>query len=163
MFVLHEFTIYHQWSLYASVAKSCNEHSQQNSSNVCSHVMRRACSPYPEHHLFVPCEIERAAQWKGLQGGMARGGAYQQQRKPGRIIPAGATQVGCPEARTRSPRGNVDRRSRGTRCAPCCDNPSLSGSLPPGEWRTINFTTPPPRPGQWSVGRVRPSWRGGRR
>ena len=39
----------------------------------------------------------------------------------------------------------------GFKWAPRRDNPSLSGSLPPGEWRTINFTTPPTLTGQWSV------------
>ena len=85
---------------------------------------------------------------------MARG-AYQQ-RKPGRIIAAGAhrSQVAdAPRLETHCPGApNLTvHRPVGPECAPCWDNPSLSGSLPPGEWRTINFTAPPTLPGQWSV------------
>ena len=98
----------------------------------------------------------RAVHDRGWQGGgLARGCAYQQ-RKPERIIPAGA-RPRLPVPRGYEPTAPGPAQLTpvvgpvGPECAPCWDNPSLSGSLPPGEWRTINFTTPPTLTGQWSV------------
>ena len=116
--------------------------------------------PYPKQQLSVPFEISSltkgriARWWNGWH-------TVHTNMKPGQIITAGARrlaalglQTHCPGARNRWPRGTVDRGSYGI---PCWDNPSLSGSLPPGEWRTINLTTPPTLPGQW-WGRVTDLW-----
>ena len=98
---------------------------------------------------------------------MARGGARIRTQETGTNYPSGCSQVAsapglethCPGVRNTDPRGNPV----GPECAPCWDNPSLSGSLPPGEWRTINFTAPPTLPGQWSVVGVEIMGGGGRR
>ena len=95
------------------------------------------------------CEIgrnDRGVWWNGTRcipteetGTNYRSGCSQ-------VADAPRLETHCPGA----PNLTV-HRPVGPECAPCWDNPSLSGSLPPGEWRTINFTAPPTLPGQWSV------------